>query len=52
MIYGERLEDVIIIKKILRSITAKFNYIVCSIKDSKYIDSVSLDEPQGSLLVD
>jgi len=31
--------------------TAKFNYIVCSIEESKDIDTLSLDELQGSLLV-
>ncbi|KAH0641015.1 hypothetical protein KY285_037601 [Solanum tuberosum] len=50
-IHGERLEDVTIIEKILRSMTTKFNYIVCSIEESKDTDTLSLDELQGSLLV-
>ncbi|XP_049365733.1 uncharacterized protein LOC125830598 [Solanum verrucosum] len=50
-IHGEKLEDVTIIEKILRSMTTKFNYIVCSIEESKDIDTFSLDELQGSLLV-
>ena len=31
--------------------TPKFNYVVCSIKESKDIDELSIDELQGSLLV-
>ncbi|KAL9437863.1 hypothetical protein AB3S75_023687 [Citrus x aurantiifolia] len=31
--------------------TLKFNYVVCSIKESKDIDELSIDELQGSLLV-
>ncbi|XP_075087737.1 uncharacterized protein LOC107811669 [Nicotiana tabacum] len=50
-INGEKLEDVTIIEKILRSMTAKFNYIVCSTEDSKDIDTLSIDELQSSLLV-
>ena len=50
-IYGERLEDVTIIEKIVCLMTENFNYIVSSIEDSKDIDSVCLDELQGSLLV-
>lgn len=49
-INGEKLEDVTIIEKIL-CITAKFNYIVCSIEESKDIDTLSIDELQSSLLV-
>ncbi|PHU13706.1 hypothetical protein BC332_14911 [Capsicum chinense] len=50
-IHGEKLEDVTIIEKILRLMTAKFNYIVCSIEESKDVDVLSIDELQGSLLV-
>ena len=49
--HGETMTDVTIIEKILRSMTSKFNYVVCSIKESKDIDELSIDELQGSLLV-
>ena len=50
-IHGEKLEDVTIAEKILRSMTVKFNFVVCSIKESKDIDTLSIDELQSSLLV-
>ena len=37
--------------KILRSLRPKFDYVVCSIEESKDIDAFSLDELQSSLLV-
>ncbi|KAK6140133.1 hypothetical protein DH2020_026131 [Rehmannia glutinosa] len=40
-IHGEKIEDVTIVEKILRSMTLKFNFIVCSIEESKDIDSLS-----------
>lgn len=43
-IHGEKLEDVTIIEKILRSMTTKFNYVVCCIEESKDIDTLSIDE--------
>lgn len=43
-INGEKMEDVTIMEKILRSMTPKFNYVVCSIDESKDIDSLSIDE--------
>ncbi|XP_024042857.1 uncharacterized protein LOC112099669 [Citrus clementina] len=50
-IHGEQLEDVIIIEKILQSLTAKFNYIVCAIEESRDIDTLSIDELESTLLV-
>ena len=50
-IQGEKMEDITIIEKILRSMTPKFNIVVCSIEESKDIDALSIDELQGSLLV-
>ena len=49
--HGEKMEDVTVIEKILRSMTPKFNYVVCSIEESKDLDELSIDELQGSLLV-
>ena len=49
--HGEKMEDVTIVEKILRSLTPKFDYVVCSIEESKDIDAFSLDELQSSLLV-
>ena len=50
-INGEKLEDVTIVEKILRSLIAKFNYVVCVIEESKDIDTLSIDELQSSLVV-
>lgn len=49
--HGEKMEDVAIVEKILRSLTPKFDYVVCSIEESKDIDDLSLDELQSSLLL-
>jgi hypothetical protein len=49
--YGEDMQDVKIVEKILRTLTDKFNYIVCSIEESKDIDLLSVDELQSSLIV-
>jgi hypothetical protein len=50
-IHGERMEDVIIIEKTLRSMTPKYDYVVCSIEESNDLDTLSIDELQSSLLV-
>ncbi|XP_038678443.1 uncharacterized protein LOC119979894 [Tripterygium wilfordii] len=49
--YGEKMNDVVVIEKILRSMTAKFDYVVCSIEESNEVDELSIDELQSSLLV-
>ncbi|KAL8096471.1 hypothetical protein AgCh_037437 [Apium graveolens] len=48
---GKDMQDVKIVEKLLRTLTEKFNYIVCSIEESKDIDHLSMDELQSSLLV-
>ena len=48
---GEDKGDVIAVEKILRSMTPKFDYVVYSIEESKYIDTLTIDELQSSLLV-
>ncbi|KAA8528478.1 hypothetical protein F0562_035833 [Nyssa sinensis] len=50
-IHGDKTEDVTIIENILRSMTPKFNFVVCSIEESKDIDELSIEELQGSLQV-
>lgn len=49
--YGEDITDVKIIEKILRTLTEKWNYIVCSVEEVKDIDKLSVDALQSSLLV-
>ncbi|XP_010268935.1 PREDICTED: uncharacterized protein LOC104605744 [Nelumbo nucifera] len=50
-IHGNKTEDVTIVEKILRSMTPKFNFVVCSIEESHDIDELSIDELQSSLMV-
>ncbi|KAI3455049.1 hypothetical protein Pfo_011712 [Paulownia fortunei] len=50
-IHGDKSEDVTIVEKILRSITQKLNFVVCSIDEYNDIDELSLDELQSFLLV-
>jgi hypothetical protein len=49
--HGERVEQVMVVEKILRSMTQKFNYVVCSIEESNDVTTLSIDELQSSLLV-
>ena len=50
-IHGDKLDDVAIIKKILKSMAPKFDYVVCSIEESNNTNEMSIDELQSSLLV-
>ncbi|CAN6694767.1 unnamed protein product [Malus baccata var. baccata] len=50
-IHGGKLDDGSIVEKILRSMTPKFNYIVCSIEEPNDTAEISIDELQSSLLV-
>jgi len=47
----ENMSDMKIVEKILRTLTEKYNYIVCSIEESKDINHLSVDELKSSLLV-
>ncbi|KAJ8900016.1 hypothetical protein K2173_024129 [Erythroxylum novogranatense] len=48
---GENKGDIVIVEKILRSMTPKFAYVVCSIEESKDTSTLTIDELQSSLLV-
>lgn len=50
-VHGEKMEDVVVIEKILRSMTPKFDYVVCFIDESNDLDTLSIDVLQSSLLV-
>nr|KYP35332.1 hypothetical protein KK1_043637 [Cajanus cajan] len=50
-IHGEKLEDVVVVEEILRSMTCKSDYVVCSIEELNDIDSLSINALQSSLLV-
>jgi hypothetical protein len=50
-IHGEKMDDVVIIKNILRSMTSKYDYVLYSIEESNDLDTLSIDELQSSLLV-
>ena len=41
-IHGDKREDDTIVENILRSLAPKYNYVVCSIEESKDIDELSL----------
>ncbi|XP_050877827.1 uncharacterized protein LOC127081631 [Lathyrus oleraceus] len=49
-IYGKDMSDVKVVEKILRSLIEKFNYIVCSIEESKDIDDLSIDDGEEQAL--
>ncbi|KAJ8899056.1 hypothetical protein K2173_010209 [Erythroxylum novogranatense] len=43
-IHGEKLEDVTIVEKILRLLDPKYDFVACSIEESKDIDTLSINE--------
>ncbi|GJZ60538.1 retrovirus-related pol polyprotein from transposon TNT 1-94 [Tanacetum coccineum] len=48
---GDTLTPGTVVAKILRSLSPKFNYVVCSIEESNNLDTMTIDELHGSLLV-
>lgn len=49
--HGEKMDQVVVIEKILRSMTSRFDYVVCSVEESNDLDNLTIDELQSSLLV-
>ncbi|KAH0744922.1 hypothetical protein KY290_032915 [Solanum tuberosum] len=49
--HSEKMNNITIVEKILRFLMPKYDYVVCSIDESKDIDELSLDELQSPLLV-
>ncbi|XP_070039099.1 uncharacterized protein [Nicotiana tomentosiformis] len=47
--YGEDIEDVCMVEKIFRTLTPKFNFVVCAIEESKDLDSMKVEQLEGSL---
>ena len=50
-IYGENMTQIMNVEKFLRSVTSRFDYVVCSIEESNKLDELTIDELQSSLLV-
>ena len=42
--HGEKLEQITIVEKVSRSMTPKFNYVVCSIEESNDVTTLSIDK--------
>jgi len=49
--HGERMEQILVVEKILCSLASQFNYVVCSIEESNDVTTFSIDELQSSFLV-
>jgi hypothetical protein len=49
--HGERMDQLLIVEKILRSMTRQFDYVVAAIEESNDLNTMTIDELQSSLLV-
>lgn len=47
----ENVQKAMLVEKFLRSMTLKFNYVVCSIEEANDVITLSINELQSSLMV-
>ncbi|XP_070057313.1 uncharacterized protein [Nicotiana tomentosiformis] len=47
--YGEDIEDVRVLEMIFRTLTPKFDFVVCAIEESKDLDFMMVEQLEGSL---
>jgi hypothetical protein len=45
------MDQVVIIEKIFRSMTSKFDHVVCLVEESNNLHTLTIDELQSNLLV-
>src|ERR1044072_9794515 len=50
-IQGEEVKEIIVVEKIFRYMTKRFNYVVCAIEESNDVTELTVDQLQRSLLV-
>lgn len=50
--HGEKVSEVTVVEKIMRSMPMKYNYVVCSIVQANDVETLSIDGLQSSLLVE
>lgn len=48
--HREAIKDGSVVEKILRSMTAKYNFVICAIEEANNIDEMSLDDLESSIL--
>lgn len=48
---GKNVQETMVMEKVLRSMSKKFNYVVCSIEKANDVTTLSIDELQSSLMV-
>jgi gag-polypeptide of LTR copia-type len=48
-VFGDTMEEKIVVAKMLRSLTPKFDHVIAAIEESKNLDTYSFDELRGSL---